>query len=288
MTEKLNIVTTNIEVGASEPFSLLHVTDSHISLANEKDTDEIKQHAFARRSAFEKPYGEGSSDAFFKAHMQYAGENDLTVACTGDLIDFLSHANLEYLGHAFDNVKDHIYAAGNHDFCHFVGRAKEDAQYKIDNRKKVAPFVKHNMLFDSKVINGVNLVTLDNSYYLMSDGQTDMLRAEAAKGLPIILFVHNPFYCRELADYQMTKAPYACVVGAPERYIERYTPDRQLQQRPDVATLRAIDYILGEKLIKAIFAGHLHYNFESPLSNGVIQYCTEAGYMGGARQINIR
>lgn len=288
MTEKLNIVTTNIEVGASEPFSLLHITDSHISLADERDTDEIKQHADARRTEFEGAYGKGSSDAFFKAQIQYAAENDLTVACTGDLIDFLSHANLDYLGHAFDGVKDHIYAAGNHDFCHFVGRAKEDAQYKRDNMKKVAPFVKSNMLFDSKVINGVNLVTLDNSYYLISDGQTGMLRAEAAKGFPIILFVHNPFYVEELAEHQMKKTPCAYVVGAPERYIEKYTPDRQLQQRPDAATLRAIDYIMEEKLIKAVFAGHLHYNFECKLENGVMQYCTEAGYRGGARRINIR
>ena len=182
---------------------------------------------------------------------------------------------------------DCIYAAGNHDFCHFVGRAIEDYQYKWENLRRVQPHVKQNLYFDSRIVGGVNIVTLDDGYYLFSKGQEEMLRAEAAKGYPILLCMHVPLYTPQLAEKILEKNVCAYVTGAPREMFTRYPNDRRLQQAPNRETLEMIDYIKSEPMIRGIIAGHVHLNFEEPLENGVMQICTHAGYAGYAREITL-
>ena len=66
--------------------------------------------------------------------------------------------------------------------------------------KRVAPHFKQNLYFDSKIAGGVNFVSLDNSYYLIEEAQTQMLKAEISKGLPIVLCMHTPLYEKNLAE----------------------------------------------------------------------------------------
>lgn len=270
----IKIIKSELKLGAISPFKLLHVTDSHIAL------DDPGQ-SFGRFEIFP------DAERFFEQTAEYAKTNNIPILHTGDFIDFTSGANLEYIDKHLAPL-DYMYAAGNHDFCHRVGFAREDKQYKLDQMKLTAPHIRCNLHFDSRVINGVNIVTLDNSYYLMTEGQIDLLRAEAAKGLPIILAMHNPLYTKEYADIILgegNKCSYLC--GAPEEYTSKYPEDRRLQQTPDEATLKAIDYILSELLIKAVIVGHTHRNYECLLPNGVPQITTAGGYSGFAREITI-
>ena len=277
------ILQTTIRIGLKKPVRFLHVTDSHISLADERDNADLRWLAEARAKEFDG--GEpGSAVQLYREISDYARKRNLFVVHTGDLIDFLSQANFDFLDRAFDGV-DYLYAAGNHDFCHFVGRATEDAAYKRENRKKTAPHLRSNLHFDSHVLGGVNLVALDDSYYLIDDGQTEMLRAEAAKGLPMVLCMHAPLYTPRCAEKRLAENPCAYLVAPPADVSARYPEDRRLQQTPDEATLRAVDYIKSEPLIKAIIAGHTHQNEEEPLENGIPQYTTGASYRGFAREI---
>ena len=147
------------------------------------------------------------------------------------------------------------------------------------------PHVKQNLYFDSRIIGGVNIVTLDDGYYLFNKGQEEMLRAEAAKGYPIVLCMHVPLYTPKLAEAILEKNPCAYVTGAPREMYTKYPNDRRLQQNPDRATLEMIDYIKSEPMIRAVIAGHVHRNHEEPLDNGVMQICTHAGYAGYAREL---
>lgn len=271
---ELQIVKTTLNVGAVKPFKLLHVTDSHIAL------DDPGQD-FGRFKFFTK------AEQYFIEAAEYARDNQMPILHTGDLIDFTSEANLAFVDKHLAPM-DYMYAAGNHDFCHRVGFATEDHDYKLRQMKLTAPHIRSNLYFDSRVINGVSIVTLDNSYYLMRDGQIDLLRAEAAKGLPIILAMHNPIFTKEYADMILGEGQKcAFLMGAPVEYTSKYPEDRRLQQTPDEATLRAIEYIMNEPLIKAIVVGHTHRNYENSLPNGVPQITTAGGYKGCARELTI-
>ena len=284
--KELNILKTTLNVGLDAPFRLLHVTDSHICLANDSDAardPELPGHALSRGNAFG---GEEQVESYLTQALEYAKKENIPLLHTGDLYDFLSEANFAYMEQTLSSV-DSIYAAGNHDFCHFVGRAIEDYPYKWENLRLVQPHVKQNLYFDSRIVGGLNIVTLDDGYYLFSKGQEELLRAEAAKGYPILLCMHVPLYTPLLAEKILEKNPCAYLVGVPREMYTKYPNDRRLQQNPDRATLEMMDYILSEPMIKGVIAGHVHLNFEEPLSNGVMQICTHAGYAGYAREITI-
>lgn len=279
MKKELEILKTTIRIGLEKPLKLLHITDTHLAFDDPgKDS--------GRQKCFEGENEGCIADYYFQA-VDYARKNGLLIVNTGDMIDFLSEANFAFTDKYLKDL-DCIYAAGNHDFCHCVGEAKEDAEYKRNNMKITAPHFNTNLLFDSRVAGGVNFVTLDNSYYLISDGQIDMLRAEAARGYPIVLCVHVPFYTDALAKDTYDRGnDCTYLVAAPEEHLKTYNDYRRNQQTPDEATLRAVDYIMNEPLIKAVIAGHMHCNFYDTLSNGIPQLVTHGTYAGYAREITI-
>ncbi len=283
---QLEIIKTEIHIGLPAPLRLLHVTDSHISRWDEIDRLEDADKpllAMERKKYFDGGIN-GQAEYLYEQALAYAKKENIPVVHTGDLIDFLSHANFAYMDQTLADV-DIIYAAGNHDFCHFVGRAKEDYAYKWENIKIVAPHIKQNLYFDSQVRNGVNLITMDDTYYLLTDGQTELLRAEAAKGLPMLLFLHVPLYTEDYARMVLAEQPCAYLTGAPKELCDTYPEDRRLQQTPDAATLRCIDYIQSEPLIKAVVCGHMHRNVEGPLQSGIMQYTTDGSYAGYIREL---
>lgn len=278
MKRSLNVIHSELVFGLEKPIRFLHITDTHIT----RDDPSGRK----RREAVFNTHYENCAEDYFLQAVAYAKENGIPVLHTGDMIDFLSQGNFDFLDIHFKDL-DYMYAAGNHDFCHWVGRAKEDYAYKWEKIKQIAPHVCSNLYFDSRIIEGVNFVTLDDSYYLISDGQTEMLKAEAAKGYPIVLAMHVPLYSESLAKIVMQKNPCAYLTGAPEELLATYPEDRRLQQTPDDATRRAVEYIKNEPLIKAIIAGHTHLNFEEEW-NGKYQYVTNGTYEGDVREFLIR
>ena len=56
-----------------------------------------------------------------------------------------------------------------------------------------------------------------------------------------------------------------------------YDEYRYRQQKADEITLEATDFIRTCPLIKAIFAGHLHYDYEGMLTERLPQYVTGIG-----------
>lgn len=278
--KKLQVIKTELNIGLPAPVKLLHVTDTHIAYSD-------PERPCGRQERFDGEI-EDQTASYFEQALAYAKENNLIMLHTGDLLDFLSQRSFDYIDEKLQDV-DYIYAAGNHDYCHWVGEAKEDNAYKWENMKLSAPHFKSNLWFDSRVIGGLNIVTLDNSYYQISDGQIEMLRAEASRGLPILLCMHNPLFTQKCADYILEHNPYTdlAMVAAPRKYLTQYNDHRFLQQTPDAATLRAVEYIKSEPLIKALIVGHLHFNFEDTLDNDIPQIITHGTFAGYVRELTI-
>lgn len=277
----LNVIKNEINIGLKEPVKILHITDSHLTFVDEENHGNE-----TRWKCFESPDNRGSALKYYLEALKYAEDNNLLIVNTGDLIDFLSRGNFEFLDEYSYNL-DFIYAAGNHDFCHCVGKATEDRPYKWEMMKRVAPHFRQNLYFDSKIVSGVNFVTLDNSYYLIEDAQIKMLKAEAAKGLPIVLCMHVPFYEESIAEREMSVNPCAYLVAAPEELLKTYPENRRLQQTPDEATLRAVEYIKNEPAIKLLITGHTHYNYDVTLDSGLRQITTDGSYNGVVREITL-
>ena len=280
----LDYAQTTVHIGIPSPIKLLHITDTHICRAYESEGEDKVRLALARSK---NAFGEESEiERLLEEALAHAKSNGEKVVFTGDIYDFLSQANFDYLDEKLRDL-DYIYAAGNHDFCTAPGADKEDYPFKKQQWKLVAPHIKDNLQFASHLIGGVNLITIDDSYYQFTEGQLDMLRAEADKGYPMVLFMHTPLYTPLHAAEKLKLEPCASLVDAPDDVLAVYPADRADYQKADEATHRVVEYIKSEPLIKALFAGHTHRNFEEPLDNGIMQYTTGGTFFGQVREIVI-
>lgn len=272
--KELQILKTEISIGLEKPLGILHITDTHVV----RDDADRRSH---REGCFEEA-GKGCIEKYYFDALAHARQHGLVIVHTGDMIDFTSQACLDFMDAQVLNT-DMIYAAGNHDFCHWVGEAAEDAAYKAAQMKVCAPHFPCDLYFDARVVGGVNFVTLDDSYYLITDDQLDRLRAEVERGYPIVLCMHVPIYTEDMRGTR--RILYA--VAAPDDVLATYSEERRRQQTPDEATLRAVEYIKNEPRIKAVIAGHTHENRVSRLTSEKLQIVTHGSFAGFVREITI-
>ena len=263
----MNILKTTLELGAKKPFRILHVSDTHLTRADDRNDQRKVELARERLRYFP------NAEEMVLEIVKVAKEQNAVVINTGDLTDFVSYANLDCVK-AFMEEVDCFTAAGNHEFSLYVGEAWEDATYRNQSLELVQGAFKNDIRFASRLINGINFVALDNSYYLFEEWQLVRLKEEAGKGLPIVLCMHTPLYSEDLfAHVTKGKASDTCayLMCAPDEKTANYVPMRRRQQQPDAITREAYEYILQEPMIKAILAGHLHIDFEHVLAERIPQ-----------------
>ena len=269
-----------LHVGLEKPVKLLHVTDTHLTYADEQDDE--RKHALARRLR------DPNKEQYLAEHIAYAEECCDLLVHTGDLMDFVSHGNVEKAREILKNERI-FFIAGNHDYSQYVGEAWEDSAYRMNSYMQMGYGLGVPMFFNSRIVGGVNVVGIDNSYYHFADWQIWRLQKEVEKGLPVILAFHDPLFEQSLYDYHYSVSSEDCtyLVGCDEEHLLRYSEFRAVQQRPDAPTLRMIDYIKSEPQIKAILTGHLHFSFESMLTPTLPQFVTGGAYEGIARELTI-
>ena len=281
----MDLLHTHIHLGLEKPLKLLHVSDTHISLADDRDDERKQTLAASRAKAFEKN-DPGCCLAYFQESCRLAEAENALLVHTGDLFDFVSEKHCE-MAHEI-MPEDYFFAVGNHEFSLYVGEAFEDETYKAKSFDKIqAAFPKGNLTFASRVINGVNLIAMDNTYYDFSAEILERFKEEEQKGLPMLLFFHTPLYAPDLYQKAMAAEGCAYLVGTPIELMESYSDYRFRQQVTTPQTRRFLDHLYSCKLVKAVFAGHLHAHHEGPLENGVMQYVVDAQYRNAARMITI-
>ncbi len=289
MMKPFTLTKTIVNIGIAQPFQMLHITDTHICRADERDDLRKQQLAEKRANVFE-PEDPGATEYYYRESVQFANEHHMLLVHTGDLFDFVSEQHCEMAKELLALPNDYFMAVGNHEFSLYVGEAFEDEAYKIQSYAKIqSAFPKYNLCFSSRVVNGVNLIAIDNVYYDFSAYQLDCLKKEAEKQLPILLFFHTPIYTPELYREVTKGNPTvpASAIGVPLELMQEYNDHRFRQQVTTPQTQKFLDYLYHLDLVKAIFAGHLHFSHESALSNGLMQYVTGAQYQNEARIIEI-
>ena len=277
----MELIKNTITVGLEKPVRVLHVTDSHIGRADERDNE--RKRALARR------LGDAKREEYLREHLAYAEEHCDLLVHTGDLIDFTSQANFDFAREILSMEKV-FFAAGNHEFSQYVGEAYEDRAYKMNSFREMMPGLGAPLFFNARTVGGVNFVSVDDSYHQFEPWQITRLRKEIAKGLPIVLCLHAPLFEQSLYDYHIGRSGEGAssyLVGCDEDHLP-YDEWRAIEIRPRGVTAEAVDFIRSQPLIKAVLAGHVHFSFVSDLAPGMPQFVTAGGYDGHAREITIR
>ena len=236
-----------LHLGLEKPVRILQMTDVHLSLADDRDGESMKEHAAQRRREFckEAGYPERDPIGYLEEAMEYSKNFDCTVI-TGDVIDFISHANCETAKQLLAG-KDYLFCAGNHEFCPKVGKP-DSFERKERILGEIQDIFRGDMIFESRIVGGVNIIAIDNGYYTWTEAQLQKLKFEVARGLPCVLFCHVP-----LTVAHMRHEPSHKDLGVSEEYKQ--------------FILSVTDYIVNEPMIKAVFSGHNHITSVSEIGN---------------------
>ena len=270
--ERMVLAYQHIHVGATKPFSILHISDTHFTEAY-PDEGGMKQSIKAWRA---KTFG-GRQEQAFRDSLAWAKANVDYVLHTGDLIDFQSRAN-------FDLVKkywapDMFGSLGNHEFSQNMGRTKQanTEAYKAETAGLLRAAYPFDIRLQSTVVNGVNFVTIDDVFGYVCKDQVERFAAEVKKGLPIILCMHVPFYTPHIwmARQKFWKRAGKKFAGA----VDQEAIGDYKCQLDDPVTRDFIAYLKTEKLLKGILAGHLHLTVQDRFSPTAMEYVVGGNFM---------
>jgi UDP-2,3-diacylglucosamine pyrophosphatase LpxH len=253
--------------------------------------DELKRFLAAKRYSL-YPWGE----YFLSASIQYAKEHHLQLIHTGDIFDFITEANLD-LTASYYNTSDWMTSVGNHEFNIYLQEANHNAEYKARSIDTVQSVYPNNIVYSSRIINDINFVNIDNSYFYITEEQHAFVEKEMQRGLPVILLCHIPFYTPEHCKHNMAKKrPNVALCGAPNEITDQLNklkrptysnvePDAEwrrisVSQRADKPTLEFTSWLKEQKNLKGILSGHCHHFFIERFSPTAIQYCVGANLRG--------
>ena len=108
----MKLTKLRIEIGLPKPVRLLHLSDTHLALADGRDNERKRQLASRRTADFAA--GGCNPQMHLEEALAYAKEHAELIVHTGDLIDFISYRNLD-LAREFFSEHDCVVAAGNHE-----------------------------------------------------------------------------------------------------------------------------------------------------------------------------
>lgn len=282
-----------VPVGAERPFSALLLADTHLTRCDARDDERRNALAAVRRQGEFRDAKRNLDEALVYARA--TGIDFMLHA--GDLIDFTSAANFDAAAALFAE-HDFFICAGNHEFSQYVGEAEEDEAYKAQSFAAVQGVYPNDLVFASRIVQGVNFVAVDNVYYRFTVSQLALMEREVAKGLPIVLLCHVPLYTPGLYAAVMARTNGVCSYqsGVPDALVdtwrkERDWPeaerwrDRRVQQRADAPTLEFLDYLKAQPLLKAVLCGHTHFFWEERFSPTAVQIVCPGTYTGEALEL---
>jgi hypothetical protein len=278
--ERLSLSCATVRIGAEKPFAVLHISDTHLCEAYDDEGEVTVKLRDMRRRTFGGRQEEALADS-----IAWAKRNVDYILHTGDLIDFQSRANFDLVRKHFGDAM--FGALGNHEFARHMWLAEEKEpkteEWKDRTRAKLDEVFPFDVVLHSQVVNGVNFVTLDDVYGTVTERQVERFRAEVAKGLPIVLCMHVPFFTDDI--WRATTQFWA---RSGSRFGDAAVPPRKgdyQRQSEDPVTRDFIAYLRKEPLLKAILAGHEHVTIQDRFSETADEYVVGANFLFAAREV---
>lgn len=292
---KLNELT--VEVGIQTPFQAIHLTDSHINKIDKRNFGKL-----AKR--FEKQTSKNNAiyrEMYLMDAVHYAeSHNDMMVLHTGDFLDMYSEAGLDYAACIFKRLKNCIACVGNHEFLNVVGHGVPTDEVRGELYETVQSAYPNDIIFASRIYNGVNFVAFDNVNYNISKEIFKKMKAEVKKGYPIVILCHIPLYIPEYIQHRLdqrggaAKGAAASVMGAPAEITDKFAGDDEkksgarYEQRATDLTIEFTEWLRTQDCVKAILCGHNHRVHAERFSPSCIQYTMPASYAGNIDLITFK
>lgn len=260
--------------GVEGSYHFLYMADLHLILQNDEIAAGNEEGVVARYNSFCNAYGKKSDDIYSRIIKSIKETNVDAVLMGGDMLDYLSKANWEYLQSGLNDINiPYLYATADHDIYTYYT--------KYDNEEALK--LKQNMDIDP-----VDYLEYDE-FIVMSVGENHIQITEEALleiekifeiGKPIIIVMHVPL------DSQIDSGlgEISSAVWGGRKLIW----GKDCSYIPDDNTQKFIDMIVSDgSPVVAVLAGHLHFEYICKLSESVTQYVFNPSYVGSVVLISV-
>ena len=276
--KQMNLRRVKVEIGLDKAFSVVHVSDSHITNVSAEDFEKLDDKTMEWYMSRSRIFAGGIPG--LAAALLYAKKKEIPLFHTGDLFDFPSQGNLSMVKRDFAG-RDWFFAPGNHEY-HGWGpgapaiRFGQTAQDRAAGRRLFEPYFPNPFPVASRMIGGVNFVQYDNGGFSdhMGIWQLERIKKEFAKGVPVVLLCHMPFFSMELVE-QMTVGKKLTREQINAGYLQGVPWCNNWGGRVEL-----LNWLKTQPLLKAIICGHLHGEYTVDFAPGVKQYVADANYKG--------
>ena len=267
--------------GLRRSITLMHVTDSHLELADERDPEalELINSRRAKRPEAHKHFIE----ALARSNKTGVGATILT----GDITNFPSWAAIDTITNGMATLTaPYLYTLGNHDW-HFPFLDWNDTT-RDEYYPRFEGLIDGNPQCQVKEIGGIKLIALDNSNYQISIAQMRFVKEQLATGTPCLLFIHIPIFIPSLLTPVLKRWKTPLMMAATEGWTEETRADKP-EFLPNEITLEFHRFLTegASDDIAAIFCGHVHFSHTDAYRAGRFQYVTNAGFDGASRLIRL-
>lgn len=253
------------------------IGDSHFALRDARDD------AYADNYRRMGQRG-GDTKAFEKLLVRAKDEKPDMLLLVGDIISFPTFANVEFVKAQLDACgTPWFYVSGNHDW-HFEGVPGSDLAQRAEwTQKRLLPLYQGaNPLMSSRMVKGVRIVAIDNSAYHVLPEQVDFWRREAAKGDPVALIMHIPFWHEGWSvcscacpTWGAATDPYPDIERR-ERWAEKLMP----------STFEFRQAVFSTPNLVGVFTGH-HHRLQFARAEGQNCFGAPEGRKGGHLEVEI-
>ena len=247
-----------VEVGAERPFSVLHVSDSHLRRIDSRDGAALYDFAKARSRN-----GRELGEYYLDEAVHHARLTRMTIVHTGDFMDFKSAANLEYAERRLC-TDDFLACVGNHEFWADAVH-QETEGYKLQSLPRLKRSW-HGLPVSVHCMNGVNFFVFDNSFETVTREIATAFDQTAKEGRPIVMVCHVPLWAEGCGLKEG-------VCGMPGL------------KKNDEVSCSFVEKVRHEPLVRAILAGHVHVFRKFAFSPTATELVSGALFDGGCTEV---
>ncbi len=265
--------------GLNQTVRMLHVTDSHIALIDDRDAEHIE----ACTGACERFE---SREQIFDQLMEEAKESSLDlVALTGDIVHFPSQVGVESVVKSIDKAGvPALYTSGNHDW-HYPG-VEGRGELREAWWGALAPLHHGQAAYARHEIGGIQFLLIDDSTYQVNKEQTAFVDTHLASGMPTVLLTHIPLSLPTLREPTLEHFDAPILIADPEWGPE--SRDRWGTGENLPPTLEFARTLVRAENLVAVFCGHIHFAHADSINLNAVQYVGAPGFDGASRLVEFR
>lgn len=272
--------------GVKTSVKFMHLSDSHLTLFDETDTEQAINEMTVRGQMFDTQVGDGiNREDKLKQFYDIAEKEGVDqILLSGDIIDAPSNGNMKFLSELVSNSKiPSIYCLGNHDWSFSENYQGERYKYLPGFAEifgTIDPETEEKYWDDVCTVydyDGFSLVVVDNSNDQVPSVVTAVLKNYAKAGTPVILMLHVPVSCESAVADVSAMWGRDITIGSSAL-------------NPNEATRQFVNFIRSkESTVAVILAGHTHLTHIDDVSpeNDTVQFTLGATFEGHARIFEI-